>query len=129
VKAVKKKRDDGVRIDIKQMRYGRATNRFDWKPTNGRLGDRREDGAHAPAWSNSTPAAVSIVKRWPADPANGPLCYPGHGLGETYTASSPAGKIAPAIEPNWRPKNGHGFREQIKGGEQFPPHRKPDIFK
>jgi hypothetical protein len=98
---MKKKHDDGKHIDVKRMRSGYDSTR-NWVPSHGRLGEKREDTVdHATAYTGQSgprPAEASY-----------PIGIPG--------------KIGPAIQPNWHPTNGGGFREQIKGGVQFAPLR------
>ena len=78
------KKNTSKHLDILRQNggYNRGRN---WTPTNGRLGEKREDGVdRATAYLDAN--AANAAKRWTS----------------AVTSTTGTGKIAPAILPDWQ---------------------------
>ena|SRR5215469_6856035 len=100
-RVLKKKSNPKQHLDILRQNSGYDRSR-NWAPTNGHLDYKREDGERPPVFVDEARAPVPVAK----SPLGG------------------AGKIAPAILPDWQNTSGPGpFREMGSNGAAFPGQR------
>jgi hypothetical protein len=104
---LKKKPNTPKHLDILRQNSGYDRSR-DWRPTNGHLGERREDDVDRATAYVDANKAFAAGARWTG----------------AATPKTSAGKIQGAILPDWQPTSGPGpFREMGSNGAAFPGQR------